>query len=200
MKYFKEFANTYKKISFPVRNSDSNSLWTAYYGQYYDAIYALLEACENKSKSIYIENVFLPLCFLTSHYLELWVKTISENFGVGDTTDEDAILHDGHKLENLLKMLQANLLHRDEETDANMNRILCLYSKFSSIVNQSRDLSEAFRFPTTKNDFPTLSQTLSDCIEWQEFDFDYDRYCEIIEKLLCLTSVVYDKVYKDRIH
>ena len=184
----KKLIATLKKIAFTDTNSESNTLWTAYFSQYQETISVLLEVCQDNLCHTCFEDIFIPICFLTAHYMELWIKTIAENYGIGNMAGTDAKLLPGHSIDKLLSEFKKNLNENDEEMQRGIERVAELYSELALLSQPAISLSEAMRYPISKKDMPTLSKTLSECIEWQHLQFDFDRYFNVIEHLLFITS------------
>lgn len=193
-----DLLNIIKKMPENSGDDESNSLWTVYYGQYLYALWAILDACDKKYNVDY-EEVFLPLCFLVSHYMELWGKTISKNFGIGDFEQDAATLVSGHHVDELLERLDKRFTD-NEQVHQKIQRITELYKSLQGLTMDNTPVSEAMRYPINKKDKPTLSQSLSTALEWQDFSFDFSHYGAIIQNLISETEDIYDLIFQEKIH
>lgn len=200
-----ELLKTIKKLT-PNANDrttddEANSLWATYYAQYLDSIWALIDTCESSKSYFSYEDIFLPLGLLTAHYMELWLKTISRNYGIGDFKNIDAVHLSGHRVSELSPKFLASLSQEERNAcDKQIDKAMELYEKLKLLAKENIDLSEAMRYPVDRKGNATLMPQLLENIEWQEFDFDYVTYIELIKNLLHLTENVYGCIFKIRIH
>lgn len=187
-----------KNMSSPSGDNESNSLWTVYYSQYLHAIYVILDTCDNNSY-VNSDEIFLPLCFLVSHYMELWGKTISKNFGMGDFSGDKATLVSGHHIDALFDHL-GKKAYRDKEIHEKILHVKKLYKILQDLTYDNIPMSEAMRYPVDKKETPTLSRAVSDTLEWQDFSFNFDYYTDVIKELMSETIDIYDLAFQEKIH
>jgi hypothetical protein len=201
-----EFSKVLSKLSATLGDSEDNSLWGVYYGQYHTLIWRVLEMCEDEKSYLYFEDVFLPICFLISHYLELWSKTIMKNFGVGNLKEQPAIQQKGgHSLADLIEDLERSITTCNPEIYEKIKSIKECCTKLECLVDDKKDMSQAFRFPVRKDgNKNTLSKKVAKELEWQslwgEKDINLEKYFDIFQTILCDSYYVYDYLYVEKIH
>lgn len=170
--------------------------WVEYFGQYLNAIWCMLDISK-KRKYPEADEIVLPLLLLFAQYMELWIKTITLNYGIGN---EGGALLTGHKIlelkEDFLQLLgeKEHFIYQKD-----LERIFGLYSKLDLLTNEGVSLSEAARYPVTSKGEKTLNA------EWagdlcEGCGVDALPIIKICEELLMLTENVYDSIYESRVH
>lgn len=175
-------------------NAESDGLWICYYDQYRTAINALL-ATDSAKESI------LPLLNMVSTYIELWVKAICFNFGMGSDYAIHAERFTGHNLSQLLEKLR-NAIRLEEYIK--IKEDLCIaWDIVNDLTTLSAkediSLSEATRYPQTRNKSYAIDQCLfAHLVEMCE-KFPVEDALDDIRILMNVSYDIYDQIYEMRV-
>lgn len=173
---------------------EAEGLWICYYEQYRTAINALLETdCAKES--------ILPLLNMVSTYIELWVKAIGLNFGLGSDNAVTAEMFTGHNLSRLMERFRDSIswleYKRIEDALFEAWEIVDYLTGLSS--EEEITLSEAMRYPQTKKKTFSLNQCLlahlvENCDKFQVTDI-----LESVKTLMAVTYKIYNQIYEMRV-
>ncbi len=175
-------------------NAEADGLWICYYDQYRVAINSLLAAdCAKES--------ILPLLNLVSTYIELWVKAISLNFGLGSDNAVTAEMFTGHKLSQLIEKLRDSI--RWEEYERVEKDFLSAWDIVDYLVGLSAEedisLSESMRYPQTRKKSYALNQCLMSYLVELCDKFPVESILHEVKKLMEITYVIYNQIYEMRV-
>ena len=175
-------------------NTEADGLWICYYNQYRIAINALLTAdCAKES--------VLPLLNMVSTYIELWVKVICFNFGMGTDYAVHAERFTGHNLPQLMEKLRNAI--RLEEYIKIKEDLFTVWDIVNDLTMLSAEedisLSESTRYPQTRNKSCAIDQCLFAHLVEMCNKFDVDYILVTIKILMNLTYDIYDQIYEMRV-
>ena len=175
-------------------NAESDGLWICYYNQYRVAINGLL-ATDCAKESI------LPLLNMVSTYIELWVKAICFNFGMGSDYAIHAERFTGHNLTGLLEKLRNSI--RMEEYIKIKEDLLIVWDIVDGLTTLSAaediSLTEATRYPQTRSKSCAIDQCLFAHLVEMCTKFQIDDLIDDIRILMNLTYDIYDQIYEIRV-
>ena len=89
---------------------EAEILWLIYYDQYREALLSLI-------KSPKAEDLLIPIIYITAHYLELWLKVIASDYGIGKSEHIYTKILKGHDIQYLFKEV-INIIDWDEFEEA----------------------------------------------------------------------------------
>lgn len=175
-------------------NAEADGLWICYYNQYRVAINGLLAtACAKES--------ILPLLNMVSTYIELWVKAICFNFGMGSDYAIHAERFTGHNLTGLLEKLRNSI--RMEEYIKVKEDLLIVWDIVDGLTTLSAaediSLTEATRYPQTRSKSYAIDQCLFAHLVEMCTKFQIDDVIDDIRILMNLTYDIYDQIYEMRV-
>lgn len=175
-------------------NEESDGLWICYYDQYRVAINALLTAgCARES--------ILPLLNLVSTYIELWVKAIGLNFGLGSDNTVTAQMFIGHKLSLLMEKLRDCISW--EEYEQVEEELFVVWNSVDYLAELSAEeditLSEAMRYPQTKRKSYSLNQCLMAHLVDMCDQFPVVEVLDNIKTIMETTYDIYNHIYEMRV-
>ena len=175
-------------------NVESDGLWICYYNQYHVAINGLLATdCANES--------ILPLLNMVSTYIELWVKAICFNFGMGSDYAIHAERFTGHNLTGLLEKLRNSI--RPEEYIKIKEDLLIVWDIVDDLTTLSADddisLTEATRYPQTRKKSCAIDQCLLVHLVEMCTKFQIEDVVNDVRILMDLTYDIYNQIYEMRV-
>jgi hypothetical protein len=155
---------------------------------YFKSIVVLL----NKVKQDRI--LIIPLTFLISHYIELWIKTIAFFYGLVFTDfDFKSLNIDSHNLKKLILNEDQLSEFADHEIEQyEIEEIIELLDYFEKFVIKGSDLSTSMRYPfSTNNNDLIISETF-----YNYNDLDIEEYLDITDKLLRKSIEIHKKFFE----
>lgn len=175
-------------------NAESDGLWICYYDQYRTAINALLD-------TDVVKESILPLLNMVSTYIELWVKAIGLNFGLGSDNAVTAEMFTGHKLSKLIEKLRDAILW--EEYKQIEEDLLLAWDIVDYLTGLSAEedisLSEAMRYPQTKKKSYALNQCMIAHLVELCDKFPIEVIISEIRNLMAITYDIYNQIYEMRV-
>jgi hypothetical protein len=175
-------------------NAESDGLWICYYDQYRVAINGLL-AMDCAKESI------LPLLNMVSTYIELWVKAIGLNFGLGSDNAVTAEMFTGHKLSQLVEKLRDSIRWEEyKQIEKDLFSAWDIVDYLSGLsAEEDISLSEAMRYPQTRKKSYALNQCLMAHLVELCDKFPVKNILSEIKKLMELTYNIYNQIYEMRV-
>lgn len=175
-------------------NNESEGLWIYYYEHYRTAINALLSTgCA--------EQCFLPLLNLTSTYIELWIKVIGMNYGLGSDNSVEVEMITGHNLTRLMERLR-DIISWDEYrlVEKDFFRVWEIIDGLIALTAEENiSLSEAMRYPETKKESSTIGSCLLGHLTERCDKFIVGEIIDDVGELMRLTYKIYNKIYEFRV-
>lgn len=174
-------------------NEKAPDLWPVYYEQYYTVLSSLVKKRD-------ICEIFLPTTYLVAHYIELWIKIISLNYGGGKISNVDVASLKGHRLDELFNdMVEIIDWHEFCACEDELETIFSLISYFCDMTNDDGiDLSMAMRYPTTPKGNASLVPCIFQNLDGECSKMNYGVFRKNIKMLLRTTYDIYDRIYEYR--
>lgn len=171
----------------------ASDLWPVYYEQYYTMLCSMVIKRN-------IQEVFLPVTYLVAHYIELWIKIISLNYGGGETSNIDAVPLKGHRLVELFnEMIEIIDWREFNACEDELETISSLISYFCDMTNDDGiELSMAMRYPTTPKGNASLVPCIFQNLDGECSKMNYRIFRKNIKTLLKTTYDIYDRIYEYR--
>ena len=175
-------------------NAESDGLWICYYDQYRIAINALL-ATECAERSV------LPLLNMVSTYIELWVKVIGLNFGLGSDNAVTAEMFTGHKLSQLIEKLRDSIRWEEyKQVEKDLIEVWDIVDYLAGLsAEEDISLSEAMRYAQTRRKNYSLNQCLIAHLTELCDKFSVNNVLDAVKELMKKTYGIYDQIYEMRV-
>ena len=177
------------------QNEEATTLWITYYNQYYNL-------CKMAVRRLSIDSdTIIPTLLLMSQYIEIWIKTIACNYGIGKGKTIAVGELTGH---NIIKMFEEliDILSEDEYFGNKriLDRIYNWIWYFNELcATDEISLSEATRYPLTRKGEATLNPCLVRFIQGECSLFEISLIKRKANALLKLTYSIYNALYDERI-
>ena len=175
-------------------DSESEGLWIHYYDHYRTAINALLSAG-------FTEQCFLPLLNLTSTYIELWIKVVGMNYGLGADNSVEVEMITGHNLTKLMERLRDIISWEEYRlVEKDFFRVWEIIDELIGLsAEENISLSEAMRYPETRKQSSTIGYCLLVYLTDRCDKFIINEIVDDVAELMRRTYKIYNEIYELRV-
>ena len=181
-----------------LADDTANAFWISYLDQYETAIWCLIGDYESNEGHL---DIYLPILFLFSQYIELWAKTIEQNFGVGVTEDTSLNIFGQHYKKDFFASVSKSLTqHEANKFSKSLQEIASIYNKIERLTANGSNLNEAMRYPVTRKAVASINKNILLNLDFEEAGFQFSIYLSKVKRVMELTRAVFDSIYEDRFH